>query len=308
MGKLSRPRYGSLQFWPRKRVDKILPSVNWSPIKQDGLLGIIAYKAGMTSVIVKNNTKDSLTKGKKITIPVTVLEVPTMKIFAVRLYKHGNAVRDIVVSHDKELKKLVKLPKSTSHSLDSLPAHDDVRVIVYSIAKETGLKKTPDIIEVGIGAADKIGFVKNLINKPITLEDFSPNGLVDARGVTKGKGLQGPVKRFGISFKSHKSEKGVRKPGSLAPWHPSRVTFRTPMAGQLGKFTRVHYNLKIVNSGKSELLGKKEFRHYGFVGNSFIAVEGSVQGPAKRAILLTKSYRPTKKMAKKEYEFVEFAK
>lgn len=308
MGKLSRPRYGSLQFWPRKRVQKILPSVNWSTMQQEGLLGVIAYKAGMTSAIVKNNTKDSLTKGKKITIPVTVLEVPAMKIFSIRLYKHGKVIKDIIVSNDKELKRVVRLPKDNKHSLDNLPEHDDVRAIVYSMAKETGIKKTPDLVEVGVGAADKIAFLKNLVNKPITLEDFAPNGLVDARGVTKGKGLQGPVKRFGISFKSHKSEKGVRRPGSLAPWHPSRVTFRTPMAGQLGMFTRVHYNLKVINSGKAELLGKKEFRHYGFVGNSFVALEGSVQGPSKRAILLTKSYRPTKQKAKKEYEFVEFAK
>ena len=52
----------------------------------------------------------------------------------------------------------------------------------------------------------------------------------------------GPVKRFGISLKFHKSEKGVRRPGSLAPWHPARVTFRTPNMGQTGFFTRVSYN------------------------------------------------------------------
>ena len=36
-----RPRFGSLQFWPRKRARKYLPSVNWKPINSEGILGFI---------------------------------------------------------------------------------------------------------------------------------------------------------------------------------------------------------------------------------------------------------------------------
>ena len=44
------PRKGSLQYWPRKRASKFLPSVNWSAIKSDSnLKGFICYKAGMAS-------------------------------------------------------------------------------------------------------------------------------------------------------------------------------------------------------------------------------------------------------------------
>ena len=67
------------------------------------------------------------------------------------------------------------------------------------------------------------------------------------RGLTTGRGYQGPVKRFGIKLKPSKSEKGRRRPGSLGPWHPARVIFRVPMAGQLGMFTRVVYNNKILD-------------------------------------------------------------
>jgi len=42
--------------------------------------------------------------------------------------------------------------------------------------------------------------------------------MVDSKTFTKGKGFQGPVKRFGISLRSHKSEKVIRGPGSLGPW------------------------------------------------------------------------------------------
>ena len=55
------PRKGSLQYWPRKRVDKFLPSVNWGAIPGDSekkFKGFIAYKAGMVSAAVKDNTEN----------------------------------------------------------------------------------------------------------------------------------------------------------------------------------------------------------------------------------------------------------
>ena len=62
-----RPRFGSLQVWPRKRAERILPNVNWKALKKDsGLMGFIGYKVGMTSVFVKDDTADSMTKGKRI--------------------------------------------------------------------------------------------------------------------------------------------------------------------------------------------------------------------------------------------------
>ena len=64
------PRKGSLQFWPRKRAYKFLPSVNWNAINSGkNIKGFIGYKAGMVSAIVKDNTPNSMTKGKKIAVP-----------------------------------------------------------------------------------------------------------------------------------------------------------------------------------------------------------------------------------------------
>ena len=79
-----RPRKGSLQFWPRKRVNKFLPNVNWDAINSGkNLKGFICYKAGMVSGYVKDNTEHSMTKDKKIIIPLTILECPPLKIFSV---------------------------------------------------------------------------------------------------------------------------------------------------------------------------------------------------------------------------------
>lgn len=313
MPKLSNPHHGSLQFWPRKRAEKILPSANWKVVKgkdkTSGILGFIAYKVGMGTAVVKDNTADSMTKGKKIVLPVTILEAPNMKICSVRFYKSGKPVKDVVVSNDKELKRIIRVPKEIKAFDSQIPKdYDDIRVIAYSIAKQTDIKTAPDIIELGVHADNKLELVKSLISKEISVKDFLQYELLDIHGLTTGRGLVGPVKRFGINLKQHKTEKGVRRPGSLGPWHPARVTFVTPMAGQLGMFSRVHYNLKVISSStiaEKNINPNHGFKHYGKIKSNYIIIKGSVQGPSKRQVLLTPSFRPTKLTAKKKYEFQE---
>lgn len=310
------PRKGSLQFWPRKRVSKFLPSVNWKSINSGkNIKGFIGYKAGMFSVEVKDLTPNSMTKDKKIIIPSTVIECPPMRIFSVRLYKNGKVAKDILSEHlDKELKRKVKLPKQNKNISESLNLksadYEDVSIIAYSQVKKTNLKKTPDLTEIGLNGTieDKLNFIKAHLNKDISVHDvFSHGELVDVRGLSKGKGFAGPVKRFGITLRFHKSEKGVRKVGSIGPWHPARVTFRVPMAGQLGMFTRVHYNQKILQIVKSEETENqlKNIKNYGNSKTDYIILHGSVQGSAKRQILITSPLRISKMQKKKNYEFLE---
>lgn len=310
------PRKGSLQFWPRKRAKKFLPRVNWKIVSDEnvkGLKGFICYKAGMKSAIVKDSTEHSMTKGKRIAVPVTILECPSMKIFSVRFYKGGVVNKEIIVEEslkDKELKKKVKLPKVSKKKLDDvkLEEFDNITVIVYSQVKKTNLKKTPDLSEISVVGNDveeKLKFVKENVGKEISVSDIFEKGqLVDVRGLTTGRGLSGPVKRFGITLKSHKSEKGRRRPGSLGPWHPARVTFRAPQAGQLGMFTRLVYNNKVLDLGKAEDKFKN-IKNYGDLKTDYIIIRGSVQGPSKRQLLLTASLRPTKKQTKKKLEVLE---
>jgi large subunit ribosomal protein L3 len=313
MPRLSSPHAGSLQFWPRKRAEKIVSSVNWDPIKGkdnvNSILGFMTYKVGMGTAVVKDNTEHSMTKGKKIAMPVTILEAPNMKVFSVRFYLHNKVEKDIIVSTDKELKRVVRLPKEVKPFDGEVPAkYDDIRVVAYSLPNQINLKKAPDIVELAVNAKNKLEYVKSLIGKEISLTDFLQYSLVDVRGLTIGKGLVGPVKRFGINLKQHKTEKGVRRPGSLGPWHPARVTFVTPISGQLGMFTRVHYNLNVIASGnaKEKNINKGTgFKAYGNVTGNYLVVKGSVQGPAKRQILVTPSYRPTKHTFKRKLEFQE---
>lgn len=306
------PRKGSLQFWPRKRASKILPRINWKPISSGkNLKGFICYKAGMLSAFVKDNTEHSMTKGKKIALPVTILECPPMKILSIRFYKNGKVMNEVLSDNlDKELKRIIRYPAVKGKKIDEIKDYDDIKIIVYSNVKKTGVKKTPDISEIGlVGNLDeKLSFVKDKMNKEILVSEvFENNQIADLRGLTKGKGLVGPMKRFGLTLRQHKSEKGRRGPGSLGPWHPARVTFRVPLAGQMGMFTRATYNnkiLKIIPAGESEKL-MKGLSNYGDIKSDSIVIRGSVQGPQKRQLILAHSLRPTKKQSKKNFEFIE---
>ncbi|OGJ12328.1 50S ribosomal protein L3 [Candidatus Pacearchaeota archaeon RBG_16_35_8] len=307
------PRKGSLQFWPRKRASKLLPSVNWDAIKVNsskGLKGFIGYKVGMASAFAKDNTEHSMTKGKKISVPVTILECPSMKVFSIRFYKNGTVANEVLADNvDKEMKSVIKLPKKKHGKIDDVKDFDDIRIVAYSQVKKTNIKKTPDVIEIGLSGSleEKINYAKDKLNKEISISEVFEKGQVaDARGLTKGKGLSGAVSRFGITLKQHKSEKGRRKPGSLGPWHPARVTFRVPMAGQLGMFTRVVYNNKIIKVGKAgDDENLKGITNFGDVKTDYLIIRGSIQGPQKRQILLTYPLRETKKQVKKNFEFME---
>jgi len=323
MGRKQGPRKGSMQVWPRKRAAKFLPRVNWNPVLQKksgdknvNILGFIGYKAGMASAYVKDSTADSMTKNKRIIVPVTVVECPTMKILSIRFYKNKKVLKEILNEVlDKELIRIVKMPKNkvdTKALLEKIKLEDfdDVKLMMYSEAKKTEIKKTPDISEIGLSGTkeDKLHFVKSNLHKEFSISEVFPKGVVDIRGISKGHGFQGAVKRYGIRLRFHKSEKGVRRVGSIGAWHPIGVRFRVPMPGQHGLHTRICLNSNIVASKKlteNDPVAKRVFYNYGLVRTDYIILRGSVQGSQKRQLLLTAPYRPTKKQIKKNYELIE---
>lgn len=329
MPKKHKPRFGSLQFWPRKRAEKVLPSVNWKPLEKkereekegreekSKLLGFIGYKTGMLSAIVKDLTPDSLTRNKKIVLPVTAIECPAMKVLATRFYKNDNTSIDILASGlEKYLRRKIRTPKKEQKIkiddiANKLNEYSNIRLIVYTLVNRTGIKKTPDIAEIGLQGTlqEKFDAAKSLLGKEIKIEDaFAKGQLIDIHGVTKGKGFAGPVKRMGISLKQHKTEKGVRRPGSLGPWTPKRVSFKAPMAGQLGFFTRTIYNNKILDINKiseKDINPASGFTRYGRIKTDYAIIKGSVQGALKRPLLLTCSLRPRRKKIKGNFELLK---
>ncbi len=314
MPKHHAPRHGSLQFYPRVRAKKILPRVSWKTLSKEevGLKGFIGYKVGMKSAYVKDDSAHSLTKGQRIIIPITIIECPTLKILSVRFYKNNKVVGEILNSNiDKEMKKKIKVPKEFKKKIEDFKEdYDNIRVIVYSQVKKTGIKKTPDISEIGLSGNkdEKLKFIKENLTKEISIKDVFKDGVVDIRGVTKGKGTQGATKRFGLKLKFHKSEKGRRGAGTGGAWHPARVLFTEPRAGQMGFFTRAIYSNKIVdiNSIKEKDINPKQgFKKFGKIKTDYLILFGSILGPSKRQLLITSSLRPSKKQTKKNYELLE---
>lgn len=299
-----------MQFWPRVRARREYARVrSWPKVKENKLLGFAGYKAGMTHMTVVDNRKTSPTKGTNVTFPVSVIECPPIRILGVRFYKkHINGLKaasQIMFKSDDASKKLL-LPKKETKNIDEfkdkLSEYDDLTVIVHTQPGKTGIgKRKPEVFEVAIGGSieEKFEYVKNNLNKDIPVNDiFSEGSYVDAKAVTKGKGYQGAVKRFGIGIKSHKTEKSVRTPGSLGGWSGQQHwQYRVAHAGKMGYHTRTDYNKLIlkISDKPEEINPKGGFVNYGVVKNPFIIIKGSVSGPKKRLVRIDSAMRTSKK-------------
>lgn len=303
MPKPKQPRHGSMQFWPRKRASRPYARLR-SFAKVPGLLAFAGYKMGMTQVRAIDTNKNSPTKGEVLALPCTVVECPAMRIYSIRGYArniHGmQPVREAVVAKDKHLARKVS-PSTSSLESFSIDGLIEVRVILMTQPSKTGIgQKRPQLFEVGLGAktpAEQFELAKTLAGKEIKASELFKEGeYIDVHAVTTGRGYQGPVKRFGIGLKSHKSEKGRRRPGSLGGWSGQQhVMYRVAMAGQTGYHQRVQYNnqvLKITENPDDVNVAGGYLRYgTGKKGNEFVVVQGSIPGPKKRLITLAKPIR-----------------
>ncbi len=307
VGYVHRPHRGSLAFWPRVRAKRMYPSVHWKEVNESGCAGFPVYKAGMTHLIVIDNLKNSPNKGKKIMMPVTVLEAPPIKVIGVRFYKktpYGLKVIGEVISRsaDKYFKRKMIVPKKEGKKIDDYSDYDDLRLIVQTKPHLINLKKTPEVFELGLGGTldEKKEYAKNYFDKDIKVSEVLKEGVqVDVNGVTTGKGFQGSVKRFNVKIRQHKSEKTKRATGSLGGYH-RRVNYRVPQFGQMGFHNRVEFNKWVlkISDKPEEINVKGGFVNYGIINGDYILVKGSVIGPKKRMIILRKAIRPNPKLPK----------
>lgn len=295
-----------MQFWPRKRAARPYARVRHSGAGES-LRGFAGYKMGMTQVQAFDSYKNSLTKNETIVLPATILECPPLRIYSVRGYTHDaygyKVAKEVVVAgKDKNLARKIPAAKTAANSLDSFSTDfDDITVLVYTQPGKTGIgQKKPQVFEMELGgktAADKLEIAKSLVGREIKASELFKEGeYVDLHAITTGRGYQGPVKRFGIGLKPHKSEKGRRRPGSLGGWSEQQhVMYRVAMAGQMGYHQRVQYNNRIlkITDKPADVTVKGGFLRYGTgkEGNEFIVIQGSVPGPKKRMITITKALR-----------------
>merc|ERR1711998_197237 len=101
-------------------------------------------------------------------------------------------------------------------------------------------------------------------------EVFANDEMVDTISITRGKGTQGVIKRFGISRLPRKTRRGLRKVACIGAWHPSAVKWTVARTGNLGYYHRTHINNITPIGG---------FPHYGIVNEDFLLIRGGVCGP-----------------------------
>ncbi|MBS3133486.1 50S ribosomal protein L3 [Candidatus Woesearchaeota archaeon] len=306
------PRKGSLQYWPRKHAKKPYPRIrHYAPLTESKLAGFAGYKAGMTHVFIADNRAHSMTKGQSIMFPVTVLECPPLKVASMRFYKTSSSGLRIAVeifsSDDKNLSKKLKLPKkdtikNIAEVEKNLSSYSDIRVNVYTQPYLAGInKKRPEIFELALGGkniSEKLNHAKSILGKEIPVKDvFKEGQQLDIFAVSKSKGTQGPVKRFGIGLRSHKSEKGRRGPANVGPWTGNR-SWTVSHAGRMGFHNRLEKNKWLLKIGDKpeEVNVKGGFINYGIVKGAYLLLKGSVPGAAKRLIRLVNSYHPNHKL------------
>lgn len=300
MAKRHHPRRGSHGFSPRKRARSQSPHIKSWPNGGDKpkIQGFLGYKAGMTHAFVVDYRPTSTTSGREVRIPVSVVETPPMKIAAVRAYKrtaYGLKVIGEIWAEklDPELSRRIPLPKKKhKKNWDVIKDADEIRVVAYTQPKlVSGVpKKAPDIRELRIDGGslqEQMEYAKKILGNEVKIDEVVKEGdMLDIIAVTKGKGFQGVVKRWGVKLLSHKNSKHRRMIGTAGSWNPSWIQATVPQAGQTGYHQRTEYNKRVLKIGENgeEITPAGGFPHYGVVRNAYILLHGSIPGPAKRLI------------------------
>jgi large subunit ribosomal protein L3 len=315
MPQSERPRKGSLGYGPRTRATSEVPRFRSWPDDdgQPGLQGFAGYKAGMTQVVMLNDQSSSPREGAEETVPVTVVETPPMRAVALRAYEQTpygtRPLTEVWASDfDEDLGRVLSVPKNGADRSDDLEAAledgrvADVRAITHTVPSAVAgvPKNKPDVMETRIGGgsiADRIEFGRSLLEDGHSMNDvFRPGEYMDVAGVTKGKGTQGPVKRWGVQKRKgkHLRQGYRRRIGNLGPWNPSRVRSTVPQQGQMGYHQRTELNKRLLDLGEDGVDATVEggFVGYGEVGGSYALIKGSLPGPDKRVLRFRPAVRP----------------
>jgi len=318
MAKSHSPRKGSRAYWPKKRASRIYPNVKTCPEDEKAApLVFAAYKAGMSRAILTDTRKNSVTSGQEVVSTVTVLDCPPLVVCGIKFYKRtAYGLKDSgaiwMDKLPKDLYRKTNIPKKTDSKagIEKAEKADDVRLVAYTKPRESGIgKKRPELFEIrlsGKTVQDKWEYAKGRLGTDLKASDVLAAGeLVDAIAVTKGKGFQGPVKRFGVKIRPRKHEKKRRHVGTLGPVTPGRVLpGAIAMPGQLGFQTRTEHNKKVLKIGEKgeEVNPEGGFVNYGLVRGGYVIIAGSVPGPKKRLIMLRKAIRPSKEAYPAEFK------
>ena len=214
------------------------------------IAGILGKKVGMTQLF---DTKGDVR-------PATVLQAGPCVIT-----QHKTSAKDGYDSAQIGLVEFVKESRVTKPlrghlAKNNLPPMKFLREVPIEVEEKS---QTDGVVKVG----DRV-----------LVDIFEGEKFVDVRGISKGRGFAGVVKRhhFGGGPKSHGSMFQI--PGSIgSSAFPSRVFKGMRMSGHLGNAQVTVRNLRVLGVDKEENL---------------LVVEGSVPGPNGGYLVITKAKKP----------------
>ncbi len=327
--KYSAPRRGSIAFRPRSRAKSLEARIRTWPENYDkdntGLIGFAGFKVGQIQVMTIDDKEKTPNYGKPLMNHSTVISLPPLKIVGIRGYSEDaygkHAIFDV---YSKDSIKDLSTKYKTKYSEDGLNKAADklentkhLNAIVAVFPHRVGIsQKTPFIFEVPVSGKDigsKFDYLKSKLGQELRASDVFKTGQnIDVHGITRGKGVEGPVTRFGVKRKQHKSRKSVRAVGTLGPISPAVVMYTVARQGQRGFHQRTEYNKRILlmsNSEKNDITNinpKGGFKHFGLVEGDYMIVRGTIPGVPKRLIKLRQPIRskPTKNAEPKILEVI----
>lgn len=179
-------------------------------------IGIVGRKAGMTRVFTDEG----------VSIPVTVIEVEPNRVTQVRVPEtDGYSAIQVTVGNKKSSR--VNKPSAGHYAKAGVEAGRGLWE--FRLDDHSG-----DVPELGA---------------EIDASIFEAGQKVDVRGVSKGKGFQGGVKRhnFRTQDATHGNSLSHRAPGSIGQNQtPGRVFKGKKMSGHMGNVRRTAQNLEVV--------------------------------------------------------------
>ncbi|MEZ5552166.1 MAG: 50S ribosomal protein L3 [Pseudomonadales bacterium] len=197
-------------------------------------IGLVGRKSGMTRIFTEDG----------VSIPVTVIEVAPNRVTQVKtLDKDGYVAIQVTAGEVKQNR--VSKPLAGHFAKAETPAGRGLW--------EFRVDEVPSEVTVG---------------SEISVAQFSPGQLVNVRGVSKGKGFAGVVKRWNFRTQdaTHGNSVSHRAPGSIGQnQSPGRVFKGKKMSGHLGDVQVTTANLEVVRVDSERNL---------------LLVKGAVPGPA----------------------------
>jgi len=213
-------------------------------------IGLVGRKLGMTRVFT----------GEGASVPVTVIDVSPNRISQVRT-EETDGYRSLQVAVGSRKASRVSKPMAGHYAKAGIEAG--------RVSRELRLEE---------GEAEGLG-----LGGEIRVDVFEAGQLVDVRGVTKGRGFAGTVKRhnFRTQDATHGNSLSHRAAGSIGQCQtPGRVVKGRKMAGHMGKVQRSIQNLEVVRVD---------------VERNLLLVKGAVPGACGGDLLVTPAVKSKSK-------------